>query len=86
MTDTLSRRCRRRRLTRMDERLNIGEIRKDALQETAQSVASTVGEVTAIITTAVKDVFGAIGGLATDVFEIREGVRRAQERSDDTMD
>ena len=49
-------------------------------------MASTVGEVSAIITTAVRDVFGALGGLATDVFEIREGVRRAQERSNDTMD
>jgi hypothetical protein len=85
-TDTLSG-CRRRpRLGTMDDRLSSGEIRKDALQETAQSVASTVGEVTAIITTAVKDVFGALGGLATDVFEIREGVRRAHERSDDTME
>jgi hypothetical protein len=70
----------------MDERLSSGEVRKDALQETAQSVVSTVGEVTSIITTAVRDVFGAIGGLATDVFEIREGVRRAQERTDDTME
>ena len=47
---------------------------------------TTVGEVTTIITTAVKDVAGAIGGLATDVFEIRDGVRRAQERADDTME
>ena len=70
----------------MEDRLSVSEIRKDALQETAQSVATTVGEVTAIITTAVKDVFGAIGGLATDVFEIREGVRRAQDRADDTME
>jgi hypothetical protein len=70
----------------MDDRLSSGEIRKDVLQESAQSVASTVGEVTAIITTAVRDVFGAIGGLATDLFEIREGARRAQQRSDDTMD
>ena len=70
----------------MEDRLSKSEIRKDALQETAQSVATTVGEVAAIITTAVKDVFGAIGGLATDVFEIREGVRRAQDRADDTMD
>jgi hypothetical protein len=75
-----------RRLNDMEDRLSVSEIRKDALQETAQSVATTVGEVAAIITTAVKDVFGAIGGLATDVFEIREGVRRAQERADDTMD
>lgn len=70
----------------MDERLSIGEVRKDALQEAAQSVASTVGEVAAIVTTAVKDVFGAIGGLATDVFEIREGVRRAQERTQDEVE
>jgi len=75
-----------RRLNDMEDRLSVSEIRKDALQETAQSVATTVGEVAAIITTAVKDVFGAIGGLATDVFEIRDGVRRAQDRAADTMD
>ena len=70
----------------MDDRLSKNEIRKDALQETAQSVAETVGEVTTIITTAIKDVAGAIGGLATDVFEIRDGVKRAEKRSDDTME
>ena len=63
----------------MEERLSKVEIRKDALQETVQSVASTVGEVASIITTAVKDVAGSIGGLATDVFEIRDGARRASE-------
>ena len=68
------------------DEISIGEIRKDAVQETVQSVASTVGEVASIISTAVKDVVGAIGGLATDVFEIRDGVRRAQERADDTME
>jgi hypothetical protein len=67
----------------MEDRLSKGEIRKDALQETVQSVASTVGEVTSIITTAVKDVAGAIGGLATDVFEIRDGARRAAQRTED---
>ena len=67
----------------MEDRLSKGEIRKDALQETVESVASTVGEVASIITTAVKDVAGAIGGLATDVFEIRDGVRRASERTED---
>jgi hypothetical protein len=85
-TDTLSDRRRGRRLRFMEDRLSIGEIRKDALQETAQSVASTVGEVATIISTAVRDVVGALGGLATDVFEIREGVRRAQERTEDTME
>ncbi len=70
----------------MDDRLSKNEIRKDALQETAQSVAETVGEVATIITTAIKDVAGAIGGLATDVFEIRDGVKRAEQRTDDTME
>jgi phytoene/squalene synthetase len=70
----------------MEDRLSKSEIRKDALQETLQSVASTVGEVASIVTTAVKDVAGAIGGLATDVFEIRDGVRRADKRTDDTME
>jgi phytoene/squalene synthetase len=68
----------------MEDPLSKGEIRKDALEETVQSVASTVGEVTTIITTAVKDVAGAIGGLATDVFEIRDGARRAQKRAEET--
>jgi hypothetical protein len=68
----------------MDDRLSKNEIRKDALQETAQSVADTVGEVATIITSAVKDVAGAIGGLATDVFEIRDGVKRAEQRRVDT--
>ncbi len=85
-TATLSGTLAGRRLRRMDDRLSKSEIRKDALQETAQSVATTVGEVATIITTAVKDVAGAIGGLATDVFEIRDGVRRAEQRTEDTMD
>ena len=66
----------------MDERLSKTEIGKDALQETVESVASAVGDVASIITTAVKDVAGAIGGVATDLFEIRDGVRRASERAD----
>jgi hypothetical protein len=70
----------------MEDRLSKSEIRKDALQETVQSVATTVGEVASIITTAVKDVAGAIGGLATDVFEIRDGVRRADKRTEGTTE
>jgi hypothetical protein len=66
----------------MEEQLSKTEIGKDALQETVVSVASAVGEVASIITTAVKDVAGAIGGVATDIFEIRDGVRRASERSE----
>lgn len=86
MTDTLSARRGVEKTKAMEDRLNKSEIRKDALQETIQSVASTVGEVATIVTVAVKDVVGAIGGLATDVFEIRDGVKRADKRADDTME
>ncbi|CAA0110314.1 Uncharacterised protein [Mycolicibacterium vanbaalenii] len=71
---------------RMDDRLSKNEIRKDAVQEIVGAGASTVGEVTSIITTAVKDVANAIGGLATDVFEIRDGARRAAQRNADETD
>jgi hypothetical protein len=64
---------------RMEDRLSKTEIRKDALQEIVESGASTVGEVASIITTAVKDVANAIGGFATDMFEIRDGARRASQ-------
>ncbi|WP_041313081.1 hypothetical protein [Mycobacterium sp. JS623] len=63
----------------MEDRLSKTEIRKDALQEIVESGASTVGEVASIITSAVKDVANAIGGFATDMFEIRDGARRASQ-------
>ena len=71
----------------MEYRLSKAEIRKDAVQEIVEAGASTVGQVASIITTAVKDVAVAIGGFATDAFEIRDGVRRASRRAeDDTED
>lgn len=62
----------------MKDRLSKYEIRKDAVQESVEAVASTVGEVTNIIVNAVKDVSTSIGGLATDAFAIRDGARRAR--------
>ncbi|MCV7151500.1 hypothetical protein [Mycolicibacterium pyrenivorans] len=70
----------------MDDRLSKAEIRKDTVQEIVGAGASTVGEVTSIITTAVRDVANAIGGLATDLFEIRDGARRASQHLDDQPD
>lgn len=67
----------------MEDRLSKAEIRKDAAQELVEAGASTVGQVASIITTAVKDVAVAIGGFATDVFEIRDGARRASRQVDD---
>lgn len=64
-----------------DEKLSGAEIRKDAVQSTVEAAATTVGQVATIVTGAVRDVASAIGGFATEVFEIREASRRAS--SDD---
>jgi hypothetical protein len=59
------------------DHLSKSEIRKDAVQGAVEAAATAVGEVATILTTAVKDVAGAVGGFATEVFEIRESARRA---------
>lgn len=59
------------------DKLSGAEIGKDAVQSTVEAAAATVGEVATIITAAVRDIATAIGGLATEVFEIREASQRA---------
>ena len=59
------------------DRLSKAEISKDSIQATAEAAATAVGEVATIITTAVKDIAGAVGGFATEVFEIRDSARKA---------
>ena len=61
----------------MKDHLSKGEIRKDAVQGVVEAAATTVSDVTTIVTTAVKGIAGAVGGLATEVFEIRDSARRA---------
>ena len=55
------------------------EIGKDAVQSTVEAAAGTVGQVATIITKAVQDVAGAVGGFASEVFEIRDASRKAAE-------
>ena len=59
------------------DKLSKAEINKDSIQSAAEAAATTVGEVTTIITTAVKDIATALGGFATEVFEIREASKKA---------
>jgi hypothetical protein len=59
------------------DHLSRTEIRKDALQGAVEAAASTVGQVTSIVTSAVRDIAGALGGFATEVFEIRDSARKA---------
>lgn len=59
------------------DHLSKAEIAKDAVQAGAEAAAHTVGEVASILTKAVGDVAAAVGGFATEVFEIRDASRRA---------
>ena len=60
-------------------RLSRLEIGKYAVQDTVAAAATTVGQVATIITGAVRDVAGSVGGFATELFEIRESAKRARE-------
>ena len=61
----------------MKDHLSRGEIRKDAVQDTVEATAGMVGQVATILTGAVRDVARAVGGFATEIFEIRDSARRA---------
>lgn len=67
----------------MTDHFSKSEIRKDAAQGAVEAAASTVGQVATIVTTAVRDVAGALGGLATEVFEIRDAARKAEQENTD---
>lgn len=59
------------------EELSKAEIAKDAVQSGTEAAAHAVGEVASILTRAVGEVASAVGGFATEIFEIRESSRRA---------
>jgi hypothetical protein len=61
------------------ERLSDAEIGKDSIQAVVEAAAGTVGEVATIVTSAVRDVATAVGAFATEVFEVREAAKKAQD-------
>lgn len=61
----------------MPDKLSKAEIRKDALQDGVTAASHVVGSVTTIVTTAVGDIARAVGGFATEIFEIRDSARKA---------
>ena len=65
-----------------NDRLSKAEIRKDALQDGVTAASHVVGNVATILTTAVSDVARAMGGFATEIFEIRDSARRARQDHD----
>jgi hypothetical protein len=66
----------------MKDHLSKAEIRKDSVQGAVEAAATTAGEIATILTTAIRDVAGAVGGLATEVFAIRDSARRASAEND----
>lgn len=68
----------------MADRLSRGEIGKDAVQDAIEAAAGTAAQVATIVAGAVRDVAGALGGFATEVFEISDSARRAaRDHADD---
>jgi hypothetical protein len=67
----------------MSDHLSKGEIAKDAVQHTVEAGAETVASVAMILTGAVRDITHALGGFATEMFEIRDAARRARAASED---
>ena len=63
----------------MSDNLSKSEIGKDAVQSTVEAAADTVGQVAKIITKAVQDVAGAVGGFATEIYEIRDAAMKASD-------
>lgn len=61
----------------MSDHLSKSEIGKDAVQSTVEAAAATVGDVAKIITKAVQEVVSAVGGFASEVYEIRDASRKA---------
>ncbi len=61
----------------MKDHISKGEIRKDAIQDGVEAVTHAVGQGTNIVIGAVTGIAKTVGGLATDLFEIREASKRA---------
>lgn len=55
------------------------EINKDVLQQSAEAATHTAAEVGSILVHAAREITKSVGGLATELFEIREAANRAED-------
>jgi len=60
------------------DRMSSAEIRKDALQDSVEATINAASQVGSVVTGAVRDIALTVGGLATELFEIRDAARRAR--------
>lgn len=58
------------------------ETAKDVLQVAVESGAERVGRVSGVVTGAVAEITGEVGGWFTDIFEMMEAADRAEEDRD----
>ena len=70
----------------MKDNLSKAEIRKDAVQDGVEAVTHAVGQGTQIVIGAVQDIAKTVGGLATDLFEIRDAAKKANADAPSTPD
>ena len=68
----------------MKDNLSKAEIRKDAVQDGVEAVTHAVGQGTQIVIGAVQDIAKTVGGLATDLFEIRDAAKKAGADSEES--
>ena len=62
------------------------EIAKDVLQVAVESGAERVGRVTGVVTGAVAQITGEIGGWFTDVFEMLDAAEKADDDGSESDD
>jgi len=74
------------RLFGMKDNLSKAEIRKDAVQDGVEAITHAVGEGTNIVIGAVSGIAKTVGGLATDLFEIRDAAKKAGADTPDEPD
>ena len=66
-------------MSQRPDHLSKQEIGKDAIESAVKAAAATAGEVAGIISQAVQDVAGALGGFATELYEIKDAAEKAVE-------
>lgn len=60
------------------DHLSKAEIRKDAIHDSVDAAINAVAQVGGAVTTAARTIADAVGGLATELFEIQDAARKAR--------
>ncbi len=69
-------------MSQQPDHLSRQEIGKDAIESAVKAAAVAAGEVASIVSRAVQEVAGALGGFATELYEIKDASQKAAEEQD----